>query len=422
MTRDWFSTYPDLRALAQGGLPSENEAAPDAVAALQELAIAKQKQEFVNDTAVWVNIEPDWNVIASDSLEILRRSWDLRAGVRLAQAAASRSLPEFAAALGFIRLLVVEHWDQVHPAVEYDAQGHADAWDRVNNLRYLEDRSSTARLLRNLTLFTSRKLGRITLREIELCKDQLPRPDSETVLSMEELAEAFAGADPDHLRKLLDAVQAATAHAEAISEKLAEISRTYKDPDVALPLAPLREVLSHIDRNIREHAASVPEPPVDQGIGDMPDDPVSGNIPAGKNINGMTDGQDIDGMPGSQQTGGGLRGGAGQETEIAIMAINGTAGPVDRSDSQYMGTEGAEIRSRADVVMMIDRICAYYEAHEPSSPVPLLLQRARGLVDKRFIDILLELAPNGLPEATGILQSRADVGGGEETTSPDNER
>jgi type VI secretion system protein ImpA len=61
-----------------------------------------------------------------------------------------------------------------------------------------------------------------------------------------------------------------------------------------------------------------------------------------------------------------------------------------------------EVSSRADVIKVIDKVCAYYERHEPSSPVPLLLNRARRLVDKSFMEILQDLAPEGLGQARQI--------------------
>ena len=73
-----------------------------------------------------------------------------------------------------------------------------------------------------------------------------------------------------------------------------------------------------------------------------------------------------------------------------------------------------EIRNRADVLKALDRICDYYTDHEPSSPVPLLLARVRGLVDKNFIDILKDLAPNGLSEASELFVSRNADGGGDD--------
>ena len=44
----------------------------------------------------------------------------------------------------------------------------------------------------------------------------------------------------------------------------------------------------------------------------------------------------------------------------------------------------------------------YYERHEPSSPVPLLLKRAKRLVAKDFMEILRDLAPDGVDQAERI--------------------
>jgi type VI secretion system protein ImpA len=55
-----------------------------------------------------------------------------------------------------------------------------------------------------------------------------------------------------------------------------------------------------------------------------------------------------------------------------------------------------EIRSRADVVTAINRICEFYRQNEPASPVPLLLRRAERLVHMDFLEIVQELAPESL--------------------------
>jgi type VI secretion system protein ImpA len=57
------------------------------------------------------------------------------------------------------------------------------------------------------------------------------------------------------------------------------------------------------------------------------------------------------------------------------------------------------IQSREDVIAALDRMCLYYSQAEPSSPVPLLLQRARRLVRADFFSILNELAPDAVSQA-----------------------
>jgi type VI secretion system protein ImpA len=56
------------------------------------------------------------------------------------------------------------------------------------------------------------------------------------------------------------------------------------------------------------------------------------------------------------------------------------------------------VSTRDDVVRLLDRICAYYDRHEPASPLPMLLRRCKRLVSASFFDIVRDLAPAGLPQ------------------------
>lgn len=67
-----------------------------------------------------------------------------------------------------------------------------------------------------------------------------------------------------------------------------------------------------------------------------------------------------------------------------------------------------EIRSRTEIVGMLDRICVWYYANEPASPVPALLERAKGLVAKDFMALLLELAPAGAAQFQSLAGLHAD--------------
>ncbi|HGM5582315.1 TPA: type VI secretion system protein TssA [Pseudomonas putida] len=67
-----------------------------------------------------------------------------------------------------------------------------------------------------------------------------------------------------------------------------------------------------------------------------------------------------------------------------------------------------EIASREDVRQTLDRLCAYFAVHEPGSPVPLLLQRARKLLELNFIELLQDLAPDGLAQMAMVSGLRDD--------------
>ncbi len=60
------------------------------------------------------------------------------------------------------------------------------------------------------------------------------------------------------------------------------------------------------------------------------------------------------------------------------------------------------INSREDVFKALDKIIDYYKIHEPSSPVPFLLNRAKQLISKDFMEILQELVPTGIAQAKTI--------------------
>jgi type VI secretion system protein ImpA len=79
------------------------------------------------------------------------------------------------------------------------------------------------------------------------------------------------------------------------------------------------------------------------------------------------------------------------------------------------GTGGApraalsgEIMSRDDVVRALDKICDYYARHEPSSPLPLLLQRCKRLATMSFIEIVKEMVPDGLSQVEIIAGKREE--------------
>lgn len=57
--------------------------------------------------------------------------------------------------------------------------------------------------------------------------------------------------------------------------------------------------------------------------------------------------------------------------------------------------QGGAIASRADAARALELVCAWLEQNEPAHPAPLLIHRARRLLDKTFIDIVRDLIPDG---------------------------
>ena len=67
-------------------------------------------------------------------------------------------------------------------------------------------------------------------------------------------------------------------------------------------------------------------------------------------------------------------------------------------DRRGTHTSTGEIRSREDVKRILEQLCDFLQRTEPSNPAPILLHRARRLLDRSFIDIIQDLAPESLPE------------------------
>jgi type VI secretion system protein ImpA len=83
---------------------------------------------------------------------------------------------------------------------------------------------------------------------------------------------------------------------------------------------------------------------------------------------------------------------AGAEGTVAGPRVVGGAGP----------SMTGEINSREDVIRVLDKICSYYERVEPSSPIPILLQRSKRLVSASFLDIVRDIASDGLSQVENL--------------------
>ena len=74
----------------------------------------------------------------------------------------------------------------------------------------------------------------------------------------------------------------------------------------------------------------------------------------------------------------------------------------DAAPLRANGHANGAVRSRDEVVAALDRVLEYYSRNEPSSPVPLLVGRAKRLVAMTFLDAIKELAPGGLKELQAV--------------------
>ncbi len=83
---------------------------------------------------------------------------------------------------------------------------------------------------------------------------------------------------------------------------------------------------------------------------------------------------------------------------------DGSGGVISSAAASAAFTAGVP-RNRDEVASALDSIIRYYAEAEPSSPVPIILKRIRGWVHKDFMQLIKDIAPNGVDEVRKLLAS-----------------
>jgi len=93
---------------------------------------------------------------------------------------------------------------------------------------------------------------------------------------------------------------------------------------------------------------------------------------------------------------------------VAIAAHIQSRAPVETPENSG-GAPGADqpvgrggIRSRDDAIRALDAVASFFRTSEPSSPVPMFIERAKRLVAKDFLSVLKDIAPDALAQAKAV--------------------
>ncbi len=295
--------------------------------------------------------EPDWKAVTERCEELSVRSKDLRVAVRMALAWMKMAgLPGFRDGLLVIKGLIEKYWEPVFPRLDPD-DGN-DPLERVNILSSLSTPVGTfgdplkflARL-RQVPLSDSALIGRISLAQIS----GVAAPSAEPI-SAAQAQGAFRSTPPEKLQATYEAVTGAQAAVREIDELLTKAVGSSR----AVSFDSLASLLEELRKTLAPFASPNEEAPTEAA--------------------------------------------AGGESAIADGGGHQTAGP---------GISGT-VRSRQDVIRVIEQICDFYKRTEPSSPVPLILQRARRLAEMDFLQLLTDLAPDSLGQINMIAGIRPE--------------
>ena len=279
---------------------------------------------------------PEWRSIQQQSLDLLQRSKDLRITHFLLQSTlALQGVAGLAEVLTLIDALLRQYWAELHPRL--DADDDNDPTVRINALPGLTCETNI-RLLRESILTRSRTFGPVTLRAALNASGLQSFADEQ--LGNQQLNAAFLDSDPEQLQATRDALSAARAACEAIEQQVNDQVGSAQGVDLSALKQPLKQALQLLNQAV----------------------------------------------PGTDRS----------SDPEAVSEDN--APSVDNAAAPAAPRPSGDIATRDDVLRSLDKILAYYTRHEPSSPLPVLLNRAKNLVHADFAAIVRNLIPDGMSQ------------------------
>jgi len=289
--------------------------------------------------------EPNWREIREKSTELLRRSKDLRVATYLALASLRMDgLAGLRDGLSLLQGLLDRFWEHLYPKL--DPEDNNDPLERINILQSLspdtvsdQDPMKFKQRLAEVPLCNSPQMGSFNLRDIQVAKGMISVPGDEGTAGpdMSVIDAAFQDTATDELLEASQTTEEAIEHLAAITTVFSKNAAQGQTPD----LSDFQSVLGNIHKCIQEYLAK-------RGYGEAGEESASGDAEAGGNA------------------------------EKGGISLAG------------------EIQSPKEALLAIEKVCQYYDRHEPSSPVPMLLRRAQRLVSKNFMDVIADICPDAI--------------------------
>ena len=313
-------------------------------AAFLELDRASQgkPEQQMGDTIVPAQ-EPDWKDVGNRAQALLGKTKDIRVAMKLARAQLQmEGLAGLAEGLAVLRGIVEQFWDGFYPKLDPD-DGN-DPTFRVNILMGLCDGHAFVDRIRLIPLVSARSFGRFSLRDIAMSTGEIPAPEGGEAPKAAAIDGAFNETSLPALQTIADSVRTALAHLGAIEAFVADKVGASSGTN----FVKLGDVLRTADKLLSSRLAR-------RGVTAEP-----------ASETGSAGAEGTEGVPG--------------------------AGP----------SISGGINSREDVLRALDKIIAYYERAEPSSPIPLLIRRSKRLVSASFMDIVRDIASDGLTQVENL--------------------
>lgn len=311
---------------------------PDFVA-LEQAALGKPEVQY-GDT-ITPALPPDWKLVRRVAASLLERSRDLRLAVHLLRANLALSgVAGLSDGLTLIARLLDERWDSVHPALDPDDD--LDPTLRINSLAILADTASLLADLKEAALVMLPGLGPLTIRMLDIASGETAPPECQEKVAIGSIESALADVDPAQLAisvRLLARALASAVHIEALLVRHVGSAQALNLDPLTRPLRKSHDFLARQQNGASAAAAH-----------------------------------------------------AGVGVDTGAVEPHGAPRSAARTGID------ADVASREDVTRLLDKVMQYYGRYEPSSPIPILLERAKRLVPMNFFEIMQDMAPDGIAQ------------------------
>jgi type VI secretion system protein ImpA len=275
-------------------------------------------------------------------------------------------MPGLEQSLRLLHQTLERHWDTVHPQLDPDDDN--DPLERINILSAMASPPGTLGdpikfrdRVQSAKLTDSRAIGRVSYRDILHSQEPAGEGDGE-------------GGDGEH--------RYSSSEINAAFQDTAEdwLLATHESIKAS------RDLVQEIDNLLMDKVGAGGGVNFDGLLGDL------------KTIESEMTQQ-------LRRLGHGVEGPEGDEEEAAAGGGGSSGGPA----------LSGEVNTARDAELALDKVIRYYEQHEPSSPVPVLVKVARAMISKSFLEISQALPPDTVEL---IVRITGEAGGGSEAQAP----
>lgn len=286
---------------------------------------------------------PSWRDVQKEATALLRKSKDLQVILYLIRALIPlEGLSGFRDGLNLLEQSLENYWDFLHPQLD-----PSDGLDPTLRVNIIEELASMELVLQPLSLammVESKSVGRFSLRDIHYASDKIPVPEGGSKPEISTIKAAFLDIDQAELEATYQAINDAIESLGNIESLIAEKVGSSNAPNLEAVKALLKEIRHYFDQ-----------------------------------------------MAGSRLSSAEVSG----DEEQALAEGEDAAAVVPGAGKAFVS---GNITSRRDVINALDSVCKYYREYEPSSPVPIFIERAKYLVTADFMAVVRNILPDAMTQ------------------------